>query len=313
MAHPEKPSSKRKRKPNAQTQAPSEHPVSPSLAAQPTAAPGAIPEAGTGTELEALRRTQEQIDTPVDPAVLAERMGQTAGRGKRELNRQYDASIIDKEALAPTGEGLVIVDTLNQTSHQINPETGTLAKIEDIALTDLPRGVDDIALTDLPRGVDDIALKDLPRKFNGVEMTEVSIPNSAPIDSNVPVVGGVGALNLSAAEAYALTQEKVVAEDQAIVDEQDAVHRAEQFAAPVKTTRLKMTLHSVTPVEGTASDDPLTRCTFGAVYSPNPTEEDGVFGKYTPFGSLTYNVRSDIAEGLQVGTAYYVDITQVPT
>ena len=288
MAHPEKPSSRKKRTTNAQTQAPSEHPVSPSLAAQPTAAPGAIPEAGTGTELEALRRTQEQIDTPVDPAVLAERMGQTAGRGKRELNRQYDASIIDKEALAPTGEGLVIVDTLNQTSHQINPETGTLAKIEDIALTDLPK------------------------KFNGVEMTEVNIPSSAAIDSNVPVVGGVGALNLSAAEAYALTQEKVVAEDQAIVDEQDAVHRAEQFAAPVKTTRLKMTLHSVCELQS-SPDDPLTRCTFGAVYSPNPTEEDGVFGKYTPFGSLTYNVRSDIAEGLQVGTAYYVDITQVPT
>lgn len=305
MAHPEKPSSRKKRTTNAQLSTPSEHPVSPSLAAQPTAAPGAIPEAGTGTELEALRRTQEQIDTPVDPAVLAERMGQTAGRGKRELNRQYDASIIDKEALAPTGEGLVIVDTLNQTSHQINPETGTLVKIEDIALTDLPRGVDDIAL------------KDLPRKFNGVEMTEVSIPNSAPIDSNVPVVGGVGALNLSAAEAYALTQEKVVAEDQAIVDEQDAVHRAEQFAAPVKTTRLKMTLHSVTPIVptptvGDGEENPLTRCTFGAVYSPNPTEEDGVFGKATPFGSLTYNVRADVAEGLQVGTAYYVDITQVP-
>lgn len=307
MAHPEKPSSRKKRTTNAQLSTPSEHPVSPSLAAQPTAAPGAIPEAGTGTELEALRRTQEQVDTPVDPAVLAERMGQTAGRGKRELNRQYDASIIDKEALAPTGEGLVIVDTLNQTSHQINPETGTLAKIEDIALTDLPK------------------------KFNGVEMTEVSIPHSAPIDSNVPVVGSVGAmgspkdlgigdtsaLKLSAAEAYALTQEKVVAEDQAIVDEQDAVHRAEQFAAPTKTTRLKMTLHSVTPIVptptvGEGEENPLTRCTFGAVYSPNPTEEDGVFGKATPFGSLTYNVRADVAEGLQVGTAYYVDITQVP-
>lgn len=79
------------------------------------------------------------------------------------------------------------------------------------------------------------------------------------------------------------------------------------------TTRLKMTLHAVTPVEGTASDDPLTRCTFGAVYSPNPTEEDGVFGKYTPFGSLTYNVRSDLAEKLEVGQAYYVDITKVPS
>lgn len=289
MAHPEKPSSRKKRTTNAQTQAPSEHPVSPSLAAQPTVAPGAIPVSGTGTELEALRRTNEESEAAVDTAALAERMGQTAGRGKRALNAQYDASIIDKEALAPTGEGLVISDTLNQTTHQINPETGTLAKIEDIALADLPK------------------------KFNGVEMSEVNIPRAAAMDAPAPVVGGTGALQLSAAEAYALTQEQVVAADQAIVDEQDAVHRAEQFAAPVRTTRLKMTLHAVTPVEGAAADDPLTRCTFGAVYSPNPTEEDGVFGKYTPFGSLTYNVRSDIAEGLQVGTAYYVDITQVPS
>jgi hypothetical protein len=79
---------------------------------------------------------------------------------------------------------------------------------------------------------------------------------------------------------------------------------------PPRTTRLKMTLHAVAPVEGDA-DNPLTRCTFGAVYSPNPTEEDGVFGKYTPYGCLTYNVRSDIAQGLQVGQAYYVDITPV--
>lgn len=286
MAHPEKPSSRKKRTSNAQTAAPSEHPVSPSLAAQPTVAPGAIPVSGTGTELEALRRTQEQEQAePVTTDALATRM---SPRGKRAEQAAYDASIIDKEALAPTGEGLTIVDTLNQTSHKLNPETGTLAKIEDIPLSSLPQ------------------------KFNGVEMTEVSIPHSAPIDSNTPVVGGTGALQLSAAESYALTREQVVAEDQAIVDAQDALSAAQPLAAPLKTTRLKMTLHSVTPVEGTASDDPLTRCTFGAVYSPNPTEEDGVFGKYTPFGSLTYNVRSDIAEGLQVGTAYYVDITQVP-
>lgn len=284
MAHPEKPS--RKRTTNAQTQAPSEHPVSPSLAAQPTVAPGAIPDSGTGTELEALRRTEEQ--KAGDPAEIGAALSQHLGRGKRELNRQYDASIIDKEALAPTGEGLVISDTLNQPAQQINPETGTLDKIEDIALTDLPR------------------------KFNGVEMTEVNIPTSAPIDSNVPVVGGVGALQLSAAEAYALTQEKVVAEDQAIVDAQDAASAAEPIGEPLRTTRLKMTLHAVTPVEGAAADDPLTRCTFGAVYSPNPTEEDGVFGKYTPYGSLTYNVRSDVAEHLEVGEAYYVDITKVP-
>lgn len=78
------------------------------------------------------------------------------------------------------------------------------------------------------------------------------------------------------------------------------------------TTRLKMTLHSTCELQS-SEDNPLTRCTFGAVYSPNPTEEDGVFGKYTPFGSLTYNVRSDLAEKLEVGQAYFVDITKVPS
>lgn len=72
-------------------------------------------------------------------------------------------------------------------------------------------------------------------------------------------------------------------------------------------TRLKMTLHSVMELN-TSSDDPLTRCTFGAVYSSNPTEEDAVYGKYTPYGTLNYNVRSDIAANLVQGKAYYIDI-----
>jgi hypothetical protein len=83
--------------------------------------------------------------------------------------------------------------------------------------------------------------------------------------------------------------------------------RIDPDQAKYATTRLKMTLHSVTPLE-TSADDPLTRCTFGAVYSPNPTEEDGVYGKYTPYGQLTYNVRSDIAANLIQGRAYYIDI-----
>lgn len=89
---------------------------------------------------------------------------------------------------------------------------------------------------------------------------------------------------------------------------------AQPTAAPgaIHTTRLKMTLHSLTKLDGDA-DNPLTRCTFGAVYSANPTEEDGVFGKYTPYGSLSYNVRSDIAAHLEEGEAYYVDITKVPS
>lgn len=79
-----------------------------------------------------------------------------------------------------------------------------------------------------------------------------------------------------------------------------------------RVTRLKMTLQSVVDLPGDA-DNPLTRCTFGAVYSPNPTEEDGVFGKYTPYGQLSYNVRSDLTKALEVGAAYYVDIQKVPS
>ena len=79
-----------------------------------------------------------------------------------------------------------------------------------------------------------------------------------------------------------------------------------------RVTRLKMTLQSVVDLPGDA-DNPLTRCTFGAVYSPNPTDEDGVFGKYTPYGSLSYNVRSDLTKALEVGAAYYVDIQKVPS
>lgn len=79
-----------------------------------------------------------------------------------------------------------------------------------------------------------------------------------------------------------------------------------------RVTRLKMTLHNVTPLDTTA-DDPLARCTFGAVYSPDKTEEDYVYGKYTPYGSLTYNVRADIAEHLVPGQAYFIDIHAVPT
>lgn len=298
MAHPEKPSSRKKRTTNAQTAAPSEHPVSPSLAAQPTVAPGAIPPAGTGTELEALRRTQEAseiliVDDQAAAKTLASRLAAAAP------TPVYDASIVDQEAPPlPAGEGLTITDPLNQVTHQTNPETGTLATI------------------------DNTTLDSVVKRFNGVEMTEISIPHSAAIDSTTPVVGSTpdldpatrlsGTLQLSEAEAYALNQQQVVAEDQAIVDAQDAVHAPTQFENKRRTTRLKMTLHSLTPLDGDA-DNPLTRCTFGAVYSSNPDEEDGVFGKYTPYGQLSYNVRSDIAEHLEQGQAYYIDISKVPS
>lgn len=79
-----------------------------------------------------------------------------------------------------------------------------------------------------------------------------------------------------------------------------------------RVTRLKMTLNYLDPVPGDI-DNPLTRCTFGAVYSKEKTEEDYVFGKYTPYGNLSYNVRSDLAEHLEVGAAYYIDIQKVPS
>lgn len=76
-----------------------------------------------------------------------------------------------------------------------------------------------------------------------------------------------------------------------------------------RVTRLKMTLHSVAPLVNPA----LTRCTFGAVYSATPGEEDKVYGDATPYGELSYNVRSDLAAALEVGAAYYIDIQKVPS
>ena len=299
MDHPEKATRKRKPKPNAQTSAPPSLPVSPSLAAQPTIAPGAIPEGGTGTELEALRRTQEE-----KAPVAIEADGTTSRRlaerlGAHQPEPVYDATLADGSQVQATlqREGLTLSDPLNQVSHEFDTKTQ--------AITELDRPLPD---------QDTGTLAKIVEKFNGVEMTDVPIPRAAALDDHVSPVRAARRerQDLSHAEAYAIDQAKVVAADQAVVDEQDAKSQAVQFAEPVRTTRLKMTLHSLTKLEGDA-DNPLTRCTFGAVYSANPTEEDGVFGKYTPYGSLSYNVRSDIAAHLEEGEAYYVDITKVPS
>ena len=79
-----------------------------------------------------------------------------------------------------------------------------------------------------------------------------------------------------------------------------------------RITRLKMTLHNVEPLTS-SGHSPLTRCTFGAVYSATPGEEDKVYGDATPYGSLSYNVRSELATALEVGAAYYIDIQKVPS
>lgn len=91
----------------------------------------------------------------------------------------------------------------------------------------------------------------------------------------------------------------------------DGQYLMPRLANQPRVTRLKMTLHSAVELQS-SGHDPLTRCTFGAVYSPNPSEEDHVYGNATPYGALSYNVRSELAADLVVGQAYYVDIHPVP-
>ena len=305
MDHPEKATRKRKPKPNAQTSSPPSLPISPSLAAQPTVAPGAIPDSGTGTELEALRRTQEEkapvriAQDGVATKALASRLG--ARNLGTEAVPVYDA------AIAPAAEGLTLTDPLNDVSHEFDATTKAITEVAPADLRDetLEQGT-----------LAKIAAKFDPEAppFQGIKMEEVPMARAGALDSHVgPARAARQAREgLSQAESYALAQAQIVQADQAIVDEQDAKHAPRQFARGIHTTRLKMTLHSLTKLDGDA-DNPLTRCTFGAVYSANPTEEDGVFGKYTPYGSLSYNVRSDIAAHLEEGEAYYIDITKVPS
>jgi hypothetical protein len=89
-----------------------------------------------------------------------------------------------------------------------------------------------------------------------------------------------------------------------------------QLRAPLrfayKVLRAKLTLHDVTDLPGD-EDNPLSRLTFGAVYSADETNEDNVFGKATPYASYSLNVRRDLAAHLEPGAAYYVDIQKVPT
>ena len=305
MDHPEKATRKRKPKPNAQTSSPPSLPISPSLAAQPTVAPGAIPESGTGTELEALRRTQEEkapvaIDADgVASKTLASRLG--ARNLGLDTSPVYDASI------APAAEGLTLSDPLNDVTHEFDTTTKALTEVAPADLRDetLEQGT-------LAR----IAAKFDPEvpAFQGIKMEEVPLASTGALDAQPGPARAARRERegLSQAESYALAQAQVVQADQAVVDAQDAKHAPRQFARGIHTTRLKMTLHSLTKLDGDA-DNPLTRCTFGAVYSANPSEEDGVFGKYTPYGSLSYNVRSDIAAHLEEGEAYYIDITKVPS
>jgi len=147
------------------------------------------------------------------------------------------------------------------------------------------------------------ATKDLPERPGLPPMLDaatVPLPHSGPVPTPQPL----GPCHISEPRIASLTLPQAEPANPA---------PPEEYLKPAtgtpgrRVTRLKMTLHSVMELN-TSSDDPLTRCTFGAVYSSNPTEEDAVYGKYTPYGTLTYNVRSDIAANLVQGQAYYIDI-----
>ena len=74
--------------------------------------------------------------------------------------------------------------------------------------------------------------------------------------------------------------------------------------------RCKMICHAVTPNEH--SNGRLCTVSLGAVYSPNPAEEDFIYGKATPYGDFRAGIITEVAEKMQVGKAYYVDIELVP-
>lgn len=72
--------------------------------------------------------------------------------------------------------------------------------------------------------------------------------------------------------------------------------------------RCKMVCHEVTPNEH--SQGQLCTVQFGAVYSSDPATEDSIYGKYTPYGHFRAGIVTEVAEKLEVGQAYYIDITK---
>ncbi|MEG1082438.1 MAG: hypothetical protein RSE44_28265 [Pseudomonas sp.] len=71
--------------------------------------------------------------------------------------------------------------------------------------------------------------------------------------------------------------------------------------------RCKMICHEVTPNEH--SQGQLFTVRLGAVYSSDPATEDSIYGKYTPYGEFRAGIVTEVAEKMEVGKAYYVDIS----
>jgi len=168
-----------------------------------------------------------------------------------------------------------------------------------------------------PEDVDNSTLARVTERFNGVEMTEVPIPSSEALGAQ-PAVVYTGEAPAFAAQPQPDPAPKTPAQDAfGTAAEQQSIPPAKRRAAvglhfANRITRLKMTLHGVEQLPGDESN-PLTRCSFGAVYSADEMNEDSVYGKATPYANLQYNVRSDLAAGMEVGAAYYIDVQKVPS
>lgn len=80
---------------------------------------------------------------------------------------------------------------------------------------------------------------------------------------------------------------------------------------PNRKIQLKMQCNGVSTGIGNG-DNPLTGVNLAAVCTQNPDSSDFVYGKYTPQGNLNFNVVPEIAEGLEVGRKYLVDIYLAP-
>ncbi|MDG9928273.1 MULTISPECIES: hypothetical protein [unclassified Pseudomonas] len=70
--------------------------------------------------------------------------------------------------------------------------------------------------------------------------------------------------------------------------------------------RCKMICHSVTPNEH--SNGELCTVELGAVYSEKKETEDYIYGKATPYGSFRAGIVTEVAQKMEIGKPYYVDI-----
>ncbi len=70
--------------------------------------------------------------------------------------------------------------------------------------------------------------------------------------------------------------------------------------------RCKMICHEVTP--NPYSQGELFTVRLGAVYSSEPDTEDAIYGKATPYGEFRAGIVTEVAEKMEIGKTYYVDI-----